>query len=30
MADGPFDPDPGELISRGPERQDLIGLCNLP
>jgi hypothetical protein len=27
MADGPFDPETGELISRTPERGDLVGLC---
>ena len=27
MADGPFDPETGELISRPPERSDLVELC---
>ena len=27
MADGPFDPETGELISRPPERADLVELC---
>ena len=27
MADGPFDPDTGELISRPPVEGDLVGLC---
>ena len=27
MADGPFDPETGELISRPPEREDLVELC---
>ena len=27
MADGPFDPETGELISRAPERSDLVELC---
>ena len=27
MADGPFDPQTGELISRPPERSDLVELC---
>ncbi len=27
MADGPFDPNTGELISRPPERSDLVELC---
>lgn len=27
MADGPFDPETGELISRAPEEADLIHLC---
>jgi hypothetical protein len=27
MADGPFDPETGELIPRAPERDDLIALC---
>jgi hypothetical protein len=27
MADGPFDPETGELIPRPPEREDLVELC---
>ncbi|MGF1656693.1 MAG: nucleotidyltransferase [Verrucomicrobiales bacterium] len=27
MANGPFDPETGELISRPPEREDLVMLC---
>jgi hypothetical protein len=27
MADGPFDPETGELISRDPSVEDLVGLC---
>ena len=27
MADGPFDPETGELIPRPPERTDLVELC---
>jgi hypothetical protein len=27
MADGPFDPETGELIPRPPERADLVSLC---
>lgn len=27
MADGPFDPETGELISRAPEKADLVDLC---
>jgi predicted nucleotidyltransferase len=27
MADGPFDPETGELIPRPPERADLVELC---
>jgi hypothetical protein len=27
MADGPFDPETGELIPRSPERKDLVELC---
>jgi hypothetical protein len=27
VADGPFDPETGELISRPPERADLVELC---
>jgi len=27
MADGPFDPETGELISRPPRREDLVALC---
>lgn len=27
MADGPFDPETGELTSRAPEAADLISLC---
>jgi predicted nucleotidyltransferase len=27
MADGPFDPETGELISRAPEKRDLVDLC---
>ena len=27
MADGPFDPETGELIPRAPERKDLVELC---
>jgi len=27
MADGPFDPETGELISRPPERSDFVELC---
>ena len=27
MADGPFDPETGELIPKPPEREDLVALC---
>jgi len=27
MADGPYDPETGELISRAPEREDIVNLC---
>ena len=27
MADGPFDPETGELIPKAPEREDLVLLC---
>jgi hypothetical protein len=27
MADGPFDPETGELISRPPEKEDFLQLC---
>lgn len=27
MADGPFDPETGELIPRPPEKEDVIALC---
>ena len=27
MADGPFDPETGELISRDPSLSDLVELC---
>ena len=27
MADGPFDPEAGELIPRAPQREDLVNLC---
>ena len=27
MADGPFNPETGELISRSPEQADLVSLC---
>lgn len=27
MADGPFDPESGELISRAPEKEDFLKLC---
>lgn len=27
MADGPFDPETGELIPRAPEQADLVALC---
>jgi hypothetical protein len=27
MADGPYDPETGELVSRAPEREDLVNLC---
>jgi hypothetical protein len=27
MANGPFDPETGELIPRSPERKDLVELC---
>ncbi len=27
MADGPFDPETGELISRAPEKEDFLKLC---
>jgi predicted nucleotidyltransferase len=27
VADGPFDPETGELVSRAPERADLVSLC---
>jgi hypothetical protein len=27
MADGPFDPETGELISRDPSVEDLVSLC---
>ncbi len=27
MADGPFDPETGELIPRAPERADIVSLC---
>lgn len=27
MADGPFDPETGELIPRAPQREDLVALC---
>lgn len=27
MADGPYDPETGELTSRAPERADLVNLC---
>lgn len=28
MADGPFDPETGELISRAPEKADFVRLCH--
>ena len=28
MADGPFDPETGKLISRDPSVEDLVGLCH--
>jgi hypothetical protein len=27
VADGPFDPETGELIPKAPEREDLVSLC---
>jgi hypothetical protein len=27
MADGPFDPETGELIPRDPSVEDLVSLC---
>ena len=27
MVDGPLNPETGELISRAPERPDLVNLC---
>lgn len=27
MADGPFDPETGQLIPRPPQREDLVRLC---
>lgn len=28
MADGPFDPETGELIPRAPQREDVVRLCD--
>jgi hypothetical protein len=30
MADGPFDPETGELIPRDPSVENLVSLCREP